>query len=58
MPPPRTHFEQIPLEIVKRIAQEGIAPEKTTEQSQGIKKSNSRRDRPRLARRRSMGRES
>jgi hypothetical protein len=32
MPPPRTHFEQIPLKVVKRIAKEGIEPEKTTEQ--------------------------
>jgi hypothetical protein len=35
---PKTHFEQIPLEVVKKIAEKEIKQEKTTEQAQGIKK--------------------
>jgi hypothetical protein len=45
MPQPRTHFEQIPLEIVKKIAKEEIAPEKTTKPAPGSKKGNEKRDR-------------
>jgi hypothetical protein len=55
MQQPRTHFEQIPLEIVKKIAEEEIEPEKTTEQAQWIKKSNETRDRLRARRPRSRG---
>ena len=32
---PRTHFEQIPLEIVRKIVEEQIRGETTTEQNQG-----------------------
>lgn len=35
---PKTHFEQVPLEVVKKIAEKEIKQEKTTEQAQGTKK--------------------
>jgi hypothetical protein len=34
----KTHFEQVPLEIVRKIAEEQIQRETTTEQDQGAKK--------------------
>jgi hypothetical protein len=30
---PKTHFEQVPLEVVKKIAKKEIKQEKTTEQT-------------------------
>jgi len=35
---PKTHFEQVPLEIVRKIVEEQIRRETTTEQDQGVKK--------------------
>ena len=35
MRPTKTHFEQIPLEIVRKIVEEQIRRETTTEQDQG-----------------------
>ena len=35
---PKTHFEQVPLEIVRKIVEEQIRRETTTEQNQGVKK--------------------
>ena len=32
---PKTHFEQVPLEIVRKIVEEQIRGETTTEQDQG-----------------------
>ena len=32
---PKTHFEQVPLEIVRKIVKEQIRRETTTEQDQG-----------------------
>jgi hypothetical protein len=55
MTQPRTHFEQIPLEIVKKIAKEEIQPEETSKPAQGIKKRHQDRDRWRASRRRSLG---
>ncbi len=46
MAQPRTHFEQIPLEIVKKIAKKEIRPEETTESAQGNKKRNEDREPP------------
>jgi hypothetical protein len=34
---PRTHFEQVSLEIVRKIIEEQIRRETTTEQDQGVK---------------------
>lgn len=34
----KTHFEQVPLEFVRKIVEEQIRMEATTEQHQGIKK--------------------
>jgi hypothetical protein len=45
MSQPRTHFEQIPLKIVKKIAKEEIELEETTEPAPGIKEGNEKRDR-------------
>jgi hypothetical protein len=38
MPKLRTHFEQVPLEVVKKIVEEEIRQEKTTDKAQGSKK--------------------
>jgi hypothetical protein len=35
---PKTHFEQVPLEIVRKILEEQIRREATATQAQGIKK--------------------
>jgi hypothetical protein len=35
---PKTHFEQVPLEIVRKIVEEQIQREAMTEQTQGTKK--------------------
>jgi len=35
---PKTHFEQVPLEIVRKIVEEQIRLGTTTEQGQGTKK--------------------
>jgi hypothetical protein len=35
---PKTHFEQVPMEVVRKIVEEQIRREITTEQDQGIKK--------------------
>jgi hypothetical protein len=58
MAQPRTHFERIPLEIVKKIAKEEIQPEETTEPVQGNKKRNEDRDRLRASRGRSRSSDS
>jgi hypothetical protein len=55
---PKTHFERIPLEIVKKIAKEEIQPEETIEPTQEIRKSTRERDRPRAGKRRSRSTES
>jgi hypothetical protein len=34
----KTHFEQVPLEIVRKIVEEQIRRETTTEEDQGTKK--------------------
>jgi hypothetical protein len=38
MPQPKTHFEQVPLEIVRKIVEEQIQRETTIEQTRGTKK--------------------
>jgi hypothetical protein len=35
---PKTHFEQVPLEVIRKIVEEQILREATTEQDQGTKK--------------------
>jgi len=35
---PKTHFEQVPLEIVRKIVEEQVRREKATEQDEGTKK--------------------
>jgi hypothetical protein len=35
---PKTHFEQVPLEIVRKIVEEQIRRETATEQDQGTKR--------------------
>jgi len=35
---PKTHFEQVPIEVVRKIVEEQIRGEITTEQDRGIKK--------------------
>lgn len=35
---PKTHFEQVPIEVVRKIVEEQIRREITTEQDRGIKK--------------------
>jgi hypothetical protein len=35
---PKTHFEQVPMEVVRKIVEEQIRREIETEQDQGIKK--------------------
>jgi hypothetical protein len=45
MTKPRTHFEQVPLEIVKKIAEEEIPPETTTEPAPITRKKKSEKDR-------------
>jgi len=35
---PRTHFEQVPMEVVRKIVEEQLRRETATEQDQGIKK--------------------
>jgi hypothetical protein len=35
---PKTHFEQVPIEVVRKIVEEQIRREITTEQDQGTKK--------------------
>ena len=35
---PKTHFEQVPIEVVRKIVEEQIRREIETEQDQGIKK--------------------
>jgi hypothetical protein len=35
---PKTHFEQVPMEAVRKIVEEQIRRETATEQDQGIKK--------------------
>jgi hypothetical protein len=35
---PKTHFEQVPLEIVRKIVEEQIRQETATKQAQGTKK--------------------
>ena len=35
---PKTHFEQVPMEVVRKIVEEQIRREITTEQDQGSKK--------------------
>jgi hypothetical protein len=35
---PKTHFEQVPLEIVRKILEEQIRQETTNKQAQGAKK--------------------
>jgi hypothetical protein len=35
---PKTHFEQVPLEVIRKIIEEQIRRETTTEQDQGTKK--------------------
>ena len=42
---PRTHFEQVPLEIVKKIVEEEIPPETITEHSPISRKKQSQKDR-------------
>ena len=37
---PKTHFEQVPLEIAKKIAEEEIKQKKPTERTQGTKQKN------------------
>jgi hypothetical protein len=39
IPKPKTHYEQVPLEVVKKIAEEEDTLDKTTEQLPGTKKS-------------------
>ena len=41
---PRTHFEQVPLEIVKKIAEEGMSPETVTEGHPGTSKNKMEKD--------------
>jgi hypothetical protein len=40
---PKTHFEQVPLEIAKKIAEEEIKRKTTTERTQGTKQKNKKR---------------
>jgi hypothetical protein len=35
---PKTHFEQVPMEVVRKIVEEQMRREITTEQDRGIKK--------------------
>ncbi len=44
IPKPKTHYEQVPLEVVKKIAEEEDTPNKTAEQLPGTKKSKLRED--------------
>ncbi len=41
---PKTHFEQVPLEIVIKIVEEQIRRETTTEQDQGTTKETLKED--------------
>jgi hypothetical protein len=41
---PRTHFEQVPLEIVKKIAGEEMPPETVTERHRGTNKKKVEKD--------------
>jgi len=43
---PRTHFEQIPLETVRKIVEEQIRREIAAEQDQGIKRETLEKDLP------------
>jgi hypothetical protein len=44
MAKPRTHFEQVPLEIVKKIVVEGIPPEAAAERHRGVGKKKVEKD--------------
>jgi hypothetical protein len=44
MAKPRTHFEQVPLEIVKKIAAEEMPPETVTEWHPGTSKKKVEKD--------------
>ncbi len=35
---PKTHFEQVPLEMIKKIVEEEVKQEKATEQARGAEK--------------------
>jgi hypothetical protein len=58
MAPPRTHYQQISLKIVKKIAKEEIQPEKNIGPVQGTKKNKEQRDPLRAGRPRSLGSDS
>ena len=38
MPQPRTHYEQVPVEIVRKIVEQQIRRDSTIEQDQGTRK--------------------
>ncbi len=42
---PKTHFEQVPLEIVKKIVEEEIPPKTITERAPISRKNKSQKDR-------------
>jgi hypothetical protein len=44
MAKPRTHFEQVPLDIVKKIAGEEMPPETVTKRYRGISKKKVEKD--------------
>jgi hypothetical protein len=58
MVPPRTHYQQIPLKIVKQIAKEEVQPEKNIGPVPGIKKNKEERDALQAGRPRSQGSDS
>jgi hypothetical protein len=42
MAKPKTHFPQVPLEMVKKIVEEQVRPDTVTQQNQGAKKKKNR----------------